>query len=115
MDVVHFPDWYSELRMEMLDARNARYFAHRVSLRRMGPYSTDILVLGTVGNLWLEHAPFGTLPPPRQQVDGNVRAFQALALSEFVWVLGTDGNLCLEQAPWGNVPPSRQQIDGNVA
>jgi hypothetical protein len=29
-------------------------------------------VLGTNGNLWLEHGPFGTVPPPRQQVDGNV-------------------------------------------
>jgi len=31
-----------------------------------------MVVLGTDRNLWLEHAPFGTVPPSRQQVDGNV-------------------------------------------
>jgi hypothetical protein len=29
-------------------------------------------VLGTDGNLWLETGPWGTVPPSRQQVDGNV-------------------------------------------
>jgi hypothetical protein len=33
----------------------------------------NILVLGSNGNLWLEHGPFGVAPPSRQQVDGNVR------------------------------------------
>jgi hypothetical protein len=75
---------------------------------------TNIFVLGSDGNLWLEHAPFGQhVPPSRQQVDGNVLAFQELD-TETVLVLGTDGNLWLEQAPFGNVPPNRQQIDGNV-
>jgi hypothetical protein len=75
---------------------------------------TEVLVLGTNGNLWLEQGPFGTVPPPRQQVDGNVRTFQALSATE-VLVLGTNGNLWLEQGPFGTVPPPRQQIDGNVA
>jgi hypothetical protein len=33
---------------------------------------TEVLVLGSDGNLWLEHGPFGTVPPPREQIDGNV-------------------------------------------
>ena len=37
---------------------------------------TEVLVLGSNGNLWLEHGPFGEIPPPRQQVDGNVYAFR---------------------------------------
>ncbi len=40
MDEVHFPGRYSELRMETMDARNARYFAPGVSLRRIGPNCT---------------------------------------------------------------------------
>ena len=71
-------------------------------------------MLGTDGNLWLEQAPFGKVPPARQPVDANVRAFQALGVNAFVWVLGTDGKLWLEQAPFGRVPPKRQQIDANV-
>lgn len=76
--------------------------------------STNVFVLGTDGKLWLEQPPFGKVPPKRQQVDGNVRAFQTMALIDFVWVLGTDGKLWLEQGPFGHVPPQRQQIDGNV-
>lgn len=71
---------------------------------------TEAFVLGTDGNLWLEHGPFGTVPPTRQQVDGNVSAFQALSDTE-VLVLGTDGRLWLEHGPFGAVPPPRQQID----
>jgi hypothetical protein len=33
---------------------------------------TEVLVLGSDGKLWLEHGPFGNVPPPRQQVDGNI-------------------------------------------
>ena len=73
----------------------------------------DILVLGSNGDLWLEQAPFGTVPPGRQQVDGNVRAFRALD-GQTVLVLGFDGNLWLEHGPFGAVPPPRQQVDGNV-
>jgi hypothetical protein len=36
--------------------------------------SQTVLVLVNGGNLWLEHAPFGAVPPARQQVDGNVNA-----------------------------------------
>jgi hypothetical protein len=35
--------------------------------------SSTILVQSNDDKLWLEHAPFGTVPPVRQQVDGNVR------------------------------------------
>lgn len=73
-----------------------------------------VWVLGTDGKLWLEQGPFGHVPPQRQQIDGNVRAFQPLDL-QHVLVLGTDGKLWLEQGPFGHVPPQRQQIDGNVA
>jgi len=31
-----------------------------------------ILVLGSDGFLWQEHAPFGTVPPLREPIDGNV-------------------------------------------
>ncbi len=64
-------------------------------------------------NLWLEQWPFGKVPPPREQVDGNVMAFQALDPNT-VYVLGTDGNLWLEHGPFGAVPPSRQHVDANV-
>jgi hypothetical protein len=75
--------------------------------------ATQIFVLGSNGNLWLEQAPFGKVPPSRQQVDGLVRTFQALSATEAV-VLGHDNNLWLEQAPFGKVPPPRQQVDANV-
>jgi hypothetical protein len=70
-------------------------------------------VLGTDGNLWLEQGPFGTVPPSRQHIDGNVAAFQPIDLND-VLVLGSNGNLWLEHGPFGVVPPSRQQVDGNV-
>lgn len=69
-----------------------------------------VWVLDNEANLWLYSSPFGS---NRQQVDGNVLAFQPLDINH-VAVLGTDGKLWLEQAPFGHVPPSRQQIDGNV-
>jgi hypothetical protein len=73
----------------------------------------QILVLGTDRNLWLEHAPFGRVPPARTQIDGNVLTFQGLD-NQTVLVLATDGTLWLEHAPFGNVPPNRQQVDGNA-
>jgi hypothetical protein len=73
-----------------------------------------MLVLGSDLNLWLEHGPFGQVPPPRSQVDGKVAAFQALD-TDTVYVLGTDGNLWLEHAPFGRVPPQRSQVDAAVA
>jgi len=37
----------------------------------------EVFVLGSNGNLWLEHAPFGSvIPPARHQVDGNVQTFR---------------------------------------
>jgi hypothetical protein len=54
------------------------------------------------------------MPPPREQIDSNVQAFQALD-NQTVLVLGRDRNLWLEHGPFGvNVPPARQQVDGNV-
>ena len=76
--------------------------------------STEAYVLGTNGNLWHEGGPWGQVPPPRNQVDGNVAAFQALSSTE-AYVLGTNGNLWHETGPWGPVPPPRNQVDGNVA
>ncbi len=73
----------------------------------------EVYVLGSDDNLWLEHAPFGAVPPSRIQVDGNVSTFQAVDLGTIL-VLGTDGNLWLETAPFGNVPPHRIQIDSSV-
>jgi hypothetical protein len=74
-------------------------------------------VLGTDGNLWLESSPFGVSIPPttRKQVDGSVRAFQALD-TRTVLVLGTDGNLWLESSPFGvKFPPdNRTQVDASV-
>ena len=75
--------------------------------------STEAYVLGTNGNLWHEGGPWGQVPPPRNQVDGNVAAFQALGPAE-AYVLGTNGTLWHETGPWGTVPPARQQVDGNV-
>jgi hypothetical protein len=76
--------------------------------------ATAAYVLGTDGNLWLENGPWGTVPPARQHVDGNVAAVQALSATA-AYVLGTDGNLWLENGPWGTVPPARQHVDGNVS
>jgi hypothetical protein len=74
---------------------------------------SEILVLGNDGKLWLEHGPFGNIPPGRVQVDANVASFQALSDSEIL-VLGNDGKLWVEHAPFGNVPPGRVQVDANV-
>ena len=53
--------------------------ADSMSLGAAGPQNANhIFVLGTDGNMWLEHAPFGEGIPRREQVDGNVRAFQGL-------------------------------------
>jgi hypothetical protein len=82
------------------------------SFQTVDGYS-HIFVLGVNGNLWLEQAPFGKVPPARQQVDATAFTFQAMDNND-VFVLGTDGNLWLETAPWGKVPPARQQVDGSV-
>ena len=82
----------------------------------VGPRNMCIYVLGSDGNLWFETSPFGKIPPPRLQVDGNVAAFQALDGNNVV-VLGADGNLWYEVWPFGNVQETinnRKQIDANV-
>jgi hypothetical protein len=75
--------------------------------------SQTVLVLGTNGNLWLEHAPLFAFGTGRTQVDGNAQAFQALD-SQTVLVLGTNGNLWLEHAPLFAFGTGRTQVDGNV-
>lgn len=79
-----------------------------------GLSATEVLVLGRDGNLWLESGPWGTVPPSRQQVDGNVAAFSPTVGNDEIYVLGRDGNLWLESGPWGTVPPARKQVDAGV-
>ena len=76
---------------------------------------SDVIVLGKNQRLWLEHAPFGNVPPSRDYIDQAVEAFQFLD-SQNVLVLG-DGNLWLEHPPWARPGrlPAREQIDSNVA
>ena len=76
-------------------------------------YINTVYVLGTNGALWLEHGPFGTVPPTRQLVDRNVRGFDAIDANT-IFVVGTDNNLWLEHGPFGIAPPTREQVDGNV-
>lgn len=47
-----------------------------------GLSGTEILLLESDGNRWLEHGPFDNIPSPRQQIDASVRAFQALGDSQ---------------------------------
>ena len=76
-------------------------------------------VLGSDGNLWLEtsvHGKFGQVPPPREQVDGDVILFEPLDPNT-AYVLGLDGNLWLEHSvhgKFGQVPPPRERVDENV-
>jgi hypothetical protein len=70
-------------------------------------------VLDKDGNLWLEQGPWGTVPPTRQHVDGDVKKFQRINANQ-IYVLGTNGNLWLENGPWGTVPPARTEIGGGA-
>jgi hypothetical protein len=74
---------------------------------------TNIFVLGTDGNLWLEQGPFGVVPPPRKQVDTKVKAFEALSDNELL-ILDNDGALWLASGPFDTVPPQRQQVEERV-
>ena len=79
-----------------------------------GSHSVDrFFVLASDGNLWLEQAPFGKVPPTRRQVEANVFAFQELN-PDTVLVLVTDGSLWLERAPFGKVPQTKQKVDANL-
>jgi hypothetical protein len=58
-------------------------------------------------NLWIEHDFTGNVPPPREQVDGNVANFIALDWpgaypgdAGEIYVFGTDGNVWFEQEPF---------------
>lgn len=75
--------------------------------------SAEAFVLSTDGSLWHEGGPWGQVPPPRNQVDGNVLSFCALSGNE-AYVEGTDSKLWHETGPWGHVPPPRQQVDASV-
>jgi hypothetical protein len=59
----------------------------------------QILALGTDNTLWLEHGPFGTVPPGRVQIDAHVKDFEGLSSTQ-VAVRGTDDNLWLVSAPF---------------
>jgi len=78
----------------------------------------QIFVRGNDGNLWLETGPFGTVPPSRVQVDGNVLQFWAPDPTPgSVFVLGSDLNLWYEPAPFGDLnimESNRSQIDSNA-
>jgi hypothetical protein len=82
--------------------------------------SQQIFVLGTDGNLWLENAPFGTVPlPPCSETSGFGKGFGCCTLiysnvDAFVVMPGgpvyvVDGNLDLWQVGTPSV-----KIDGNV-
>jgi len=75
---------------------------------------TDVLTLGLDGNLWREHAPFGTPPPAREQVDALVATFQLVDL-DHILVLDIDGHLRRDEAPFGSsIPPAGPSIDSDV-
>ena len=80
--------------------------------------ANTVLVLSAEDNkLWLEYAPFGTMPPVpcfapntnvqqfgcRILIDANVRSSWPLNLNT-VFVVGSDYNLWLEFGPFGTVP-----------
>jgi len=99
--------------------RSVAAFPWQIGTARTAQFldSQNVLVLGTDGNLWLMHPPWGPTGrhSPRDHIDSNVGAgFQGLD-AQNVLVLGTDGNLWWEHAPFGNVPPNREQIDSDVA
>jgi hypothetical protein len=71
-------------------------------------------VLGQDGNLWFEHDFGNGVPPPRDQVDGNVHIYGNLGSTE-VFVLGENGNLWQTLAPFGPpvpLPPCRGANEG---
>src|SRR5262249_21327398 len=72
---------------------------------------SNLYVLGTDGNLWLE-AP-GWQQHGRTWVDGNVQAFAVDPfVYGYVYVEGTDHNLWLESPGWPQ--QGRTWVDGNV-
>ena len=76
---------------------------------------TKVLVLGSNGNLWLEHGPFGTVPPKRELIAGSVKAWQLGPLGDTAFVLGTDGNLWfadLLPAPGGRLLHVASNVSG---
>ena len=74
--------------------------------------ASTLCVRDQSARLWLEHAPFGTVPPKREQVDANVAGFSAVD-AETIYVLRCDGNLWLEHAPFATVAP--QHVDNGVS
>lgn len=74
--------------------------------------ATSALVLGLDNNLWLETAPWDSMPPHRTWVDGNADAFQ-MVNDNTIFVLGTDGRLWEETGPCG--PAHRVLVAGTTA
>ena len=73
----------------------------------------SVWVLGTDGNLWLEYAPYGNVPPKRDPVDTNVLAFQPLSDTSAV-VLHNDGKLVVVSGLFGEQAPIYANIATDV-
>ncbi|GHO90422.1 hypothetical protein KSF_004700 [Reticulibacter mediterranei] len=86
--------------------------------------ATEVAVMGNNGNLWLEHAPFGHVPPDRTLIHGGTDgavpvSFQAISDTEFLVrdvprsvFLGDFSELLLFRAPFGLA--NSTSIDDNV-
>lgn len=69
--------------------RSPRFFSSRTLIDSSVQFfhffsSTEAMVLGTNGNLWLEQGPFGTVPPQRIQLDFGTASFQAISDTQFL-------------------------------
>src|SRR5690242_8235472 len=79
--------------------------------------STEAAVLGNDGNLWLEHGPFGTVPPSRTLIDGGngfgsfVTGFEAISDTEFLILRDTT---LLSNDLWLQTPNTFAEIDEDV-
>lgn len=71
------------------------------AIQFQGLSDTQVCVLGSDSNLWIDNAPWNDMnaPETRQHVDGDVVAFQALGDNE-VYVIGSDHNLWQRNGPW---------------
>jgi hypothetical protein len=76
---------------------------------------SDVYVLGTNGILWLESAPFGTVPPSRFEVASGVWSCKQTSVGQLL-VLKADATLWLYQRPNPKavLHPFPIQIDANV-
>ena len=75
----------------------------------VSPPLQNVYVHGYWGNLWLERAPFGSVPPARDLVDANVFGFAPLD-DRTALIIGNDRKLWLANAPFGSAPPSQREL-----